>query len=216
MSLKARRKPANNIPPMDGGTYMAVCIGVIDLGEQYKQFDKQKQGKYAEECLFLFEIPDERVHVDGEDKPRWLSSRRYTVSLHERSGLYQMLTAWRGKALSDAELDPAGDGFDLMQMAGQGAMLSVSVVEKDDGSRHNKIEAVTGFPKGIPVPKIDSEVLVFDADDPDMEAFGKLPEWIQDIIRKSTQFAADPPEEKLNIPSAAGAAQEDQGEACPI
>lgn len=47
---------------MDGGTYMAVCIGVIDLGEQYKQFDKQKQGKYAEECLFLFEIPDERVH----------------------------------------------------------------------------------------------------------------------------------------------------------
>lgn len=65
MSLKARRKPANNIPPMDGGTYMAVCIGVIDLGEQYKQFDKQKQGKYAEECLFLFEIPDERVHVDG-------------------------------------------------------------------------------------------------------------------------------------------------------
>ena len=216
MSLKARRKPANNIPPMDGGTYMAVCIGVIDLGEQYKQFDKQKRGKYAEECLFLFEIPDERVHVDGEDKPRWLSSRRYTVSLHERSGLYQMLTAWRGKALSDAELDPAGDGFDLMQMAGQGAMLSVSVVEKDDGSRHNKIEAVTGFPKGIPVPKIESEVLVFDADDPDMEVFGKLPEWIQDIIRKSTQFAADPPEEKLNIPSAAGAAQEDQGEACPI
>lgn len=95
-------------------------------------------------------------------------------------------------------------------------MLSVSVVEKDDGSRHNKIEAVTGFPKGIPVPEIESEVLVFDADDPDMEAFGKLPEWIQDIIRKSTQFAADPPEEKLNIPSAAGAAQEDQGEACPI
>ena len=54
--------------------------------------------------------------------------------------LYQMLTSWRGKALSDAELDQAGDGFDLMQMAGQGAMLSVSVAEKDDGSRHNKIE----------------------------------------------------------------------------
>ena len=216
MSLKARRKPASNIPPMDGGTYMAVCIGVIDLGEQYKQFDKQKQGKYAEECLFLFEIPDERVQVDGEDKPRWLSSRRYTVSLHERSGLYQMLTAWRGKALSDAELDPAGDGFDLMQMAGQGAMLSVSVAEKDDGSRHNKIEAVTGFPKGISSPTPESEILVFDADDPDMEVFGKLPEWIQDIIRKSTQFATDPPEEKVDIPSEAGAVEENSGEACPI
>ena len=151
MSLKAKRKPANNIPPLDGGTYMSVCVGVIDLGEQYRQFDKQKQGKYAEECMFIFEIPSERVQVDGEAKPRWLSSKRYTVSLHERSALYQMLTSWRGKALSDAELDPEGDGFDLMQMAGQGAMLSVSVVEKDDGSRHNKIEAVTGFPKGKPV-----------------------------------------------------------------
>ena len=217
MSLKAKRKPANNIPPLDGGTYMSVCVGVIDLGEQYRQFDKQKQGKYAEECMFIFEIPSERVQVDGEDKPRWLSSKRYTVSLHERSALYQMLTSWRGKALSDAELDPEGDGFDLMQMAGQGAMLSVSVVEKDDGSRHNKIEAVTGFPKGIPVPKTESEILVFDADDPDMEVFGKLPEWIQDIIRKSTQFADHAPDEKVDIPPDQEAqTAEPAGEECPI
>lgn len=217
MSLKAKRKPANNIPPLDGGTYMSVCVGVIDLGEQYRQFDKQKQGKYAEECMFIFEIPSERVQVDGEDKPRWLSSKRYTVSLHERSALYQMLTSWRGKALSDAELDPEGDGFDLMQMAGQGAMLSVSVAEKDDGSRHNKIEAVTGFPKGIPVPETESEILVFDADDPDMEVFGKLPEWIQDVIRKSTQFADNAPDEKVDIPpDQETKAEESAGEECPI
>ena len=217
MSLKAKRKPANNIPPLDGGTYMSVCVGVIDLGEQYRQFDKQKQGKYAEECMFIFEIPSERVQVDEEDKPRWLSSKRYTVSLHERSALYQMLTSWRGKALSDAELDPAGDGFDLMQMAGQGAMLSVSVAEKDDGSLKNKIEAVTGFPKGIAPPQPESEILVFDADDPDMEVFGKLPEWIQDVIRKSTQFADHAPDEKVDIPPAQEAqTAEPAGEECPI
>ncbi len=217
MSLKAKRKPANNIPPLDGGTYMSVCVGVIDLGEQYRQFDKQKQGKYAEECMFIFEIPSERVQVDGEDKPRWLSSKRYTVSLHERSALYQMLTSWRGKALSDAELDPAGDGFDLMQMAGQGAMLSVSVAEKDDGSLKNKIEAVTGFPKGIAPPQPESEILVFDADDPDMEVFGKLPEWIQDVIRKSTRFADNAPDEKVDIPpDQETKAEESAGEECPI
>ena len=217
MSLKAKRKPANNIPPLDGGTYMSVCVGVIDLGEQYRKLDKQKQGKYAEECMFIFEIPSERVQVDGEDKPRWLSSKRYTVSLHERSALYQMLTSWRGKALSDAELDPAGDGFDLMQMAGQGAMLSVSVAEKDDGSLKNKIEAVTGFPKGIAPPQPESEILVFDADDPDMEVFGKLPEWIQDVIRKSTQFADNAPDEKVDIPpDQETKAEESAGEECPI
>lgn len=216
MSLKAKRKPANNIPPLDGGTYMGVCVGVIDLGEQYKQFNKQKQGKYVEECMFIFEIPSERVQVDEEDKPRWLSSKPYTLSLHERSTLYQMLTSWRGKALSDAELDPQG-GFDLMQMAGQGAMLGVSVVEKDDGSRRNKIEAVTGFPKGIAPPQPESEILVFDADDPNMEVFGKLPEWIQEIIRKSTQFAENAPDEKVDIPpDQETKAEGSAGEECPI
>ena len=90
MSLKAKRKVVSSIPPMDGGTYMGVCVAVVDLGQQYKQFEKQKQGKYAEECMFIFEIPDERVEVDGEDKPRWLSSRRFTVSLHERAALFHM------------------------------------------------------------------------------------------------------------------------------
>lgn len=216
MSLKAKRKVVSSIPPMDGGTYMGVCVAVVDLGQQYKQFEKQKQGKYAEECMFIFEIPDERVEVDGEDKPRWLSSRRFTVSLHERAALFQMLTAWRGKALTDAELDPAGDGFDLMQMAGVPAMLSVTVVEKDDGSKYNRIEAVTGFPKGLPAPKPESEILVFDADEPDMEVFGKLPEWAQDIIRKSTQFADNAPEEKVDIPPEEPETPPDSKGACPI
>ena len=48
MSLKAKRKVVSSIPPMDGGTYMGVCVAVVDLGQQYKQFEKQKQGKYAE------------------------------------------------------------------------------------------------------------------------------------------------------------------------
>ena len=54
MSLKAKRKVVSSIPPMDGGTYMGVCVAVVDLGQQYKQFEKQKQGKYAEECMFIF------------------------------------------------------------------------------------------------------------------------------------------------------------------
>ena len=113
-------------------------------------------------------------------------------------------------------LDPAGDGFDLMQMAGVPAMLSVTVVEKDDGSKYNRIEAVTGFPKGLPAPQPESEILVFDADDPDMEVLGKLPEWVQDIIRKSTQFADNAPEEKVDIPPEEPETPPDSKGACPI
>ena len=48
-----------------------------------------------------------------------------------------------------------------------------------------------------------------------MEVFGKLPEWVQDIIRKSTQFADNAPEEKVDIPPEPETPPESKG-ACPI
>ena len=82
--------------------------------------------------------------------------------------------------------------------------------------KYNRIEAVTGFPKGLPAPQPESEILVFDADEPDMEVFGKLPEWVQDIIRKSTQFADNAPEEKVDIPPEEPETPPDSKGACPI
>ena len=49
-----------------------------------------------------------------------------------------------------------------------------------------------------------------------METFGKLPEWVQDIIRKSTQFADNAPEEKVDIPSEESETPPDSKGACPI
>ena len=218
MSLNIPRKTKADIPPLDGGTYPAVCIGVIDLGTQYVQFGKEKNGHYEPQSILIFEIPSERVEIDGESKPRWISSRRYRNSLYATSALSKLLTSWRGRELTDDDFDPQkGDTFGLWQMAGQGAMLSLSVYKKDDGSTRNKIEAVTGFPKGIPVPEPESDILIFDADDPDMEVFGKLPEWIQNIIRKSTQFADNAPDEKVDIPpDQETKAEETAGEECPI
>lgn len=84
-------------------------------------------------------------------------------------------------------------------------------------NRRRKKLSSTAHGKGIPVPETESEILVFDADDPDMEVFGKLPEWIQDVIRKSTQFADNAPDEKVDIPpDQETKAEESAGEECPI
>ena len=37
MSLKLKRKKRTTVPPLAGGTYLGICIGIIDLGEQYNQ-----------------------------------------------------------------------------------------------------------------------------------------------------------------------------------
>ena len=86
-SKKLKYKAAVEIPPLPIDTYMGVCVAVVELGEQYQQYDKQKQGKYVNECMFIFEIPGERIQIDGEDKPRWVN-RRVSQLISPTSTLY--------------------------------------------------------------------------------------------------------------------------------
>ena len=52
MSLKIKKKSGSSVPPMEAGTYPAVCVGIVDLGEQYNEAFK----KYTDKMLFIWEI----------------------------------------------------------------------------------------------------------------------------------------------------------------
>lgn len=205
MSLKLKRKKRIAVPPLDGGTYMGICIGVIDVGSQYNQHYK----KYEHKVLLMFEIPGETVDVDGETKPRWLSNE-YTASLSERAKLYQHLVSWRSRDFTDEELDD----FDIESMLGQPCMLTVIVKETDNGT-YNNITNITAMPKGVPVPTTEQELLAYDIDNRDETVFEKLPEWIRNKIKKSTQFAENPPEDNLDK-HAAEEVEPAEDEECPI
>lgn len=56
------------IPPIAAGMYMAICVGIYDLGEQQTKYDGKT--KYVNQVQFVFELPAEQVEVDGEMKPR--------------------------------------------------------------------------------------------------------------------------------------------------
>ena len=189
MSLKLKRKKRTTVPPLAGGTYLGICIGIIDLGEQYNQNFKN----YADKLMLLFEISGETVNVDGEDKPRWLS-REYTASLNEKAALYKHLVAWRSRDFTEGELDTDGDN-----------------------GAYNRIENIAALPKGVPAPTTEQELLAYDIDERDEEVFAKLPEWIQGKIKKSTQFAENPPEDDLEEKSSEGDESEPETEEeCPI
>lgn len=205
MSLKLKKKKKVTVPPLAGGTYLATCIGVIDIGEQYNQNFKN----YADKLLLLFEVPGETVVVDGEEKPRWLS-REYTASLNEKAALAKHLVSWRSKEFSEEEFEE----FDIKTMLGASCMLTVICKEGENGT-YNKIENVTALPKGVPEPKTDQELLAYDIDERDEAVFEKLPEWIQNKIKKSTQLAENPPEDALDFGENETADPEEE-EDCPI
>ncbi len=183
MSLIVKKKAGSNIPPLDGGVYPGICIGVVDIGEQ----QSAKFKKYQDKVILIFEVIDEFVTVeeDGQQvqKPRWLS-REYTKSLDKKSNLMQTLRAWFNLP---ADIDM--EAFDMTELVCAGCQLSVEMVERDD-KRYNNIGAIIGLPKGMKLGNPISVTFIYDMDAPDDEVFVKLPSWIQDKITGSTQHAA--------------------------
>lgn len=203
MKLKDKVKPA--IPPMEGGVYMAVCVTVADLGDQYSEKFKNTQRK----VVFSFDIPSETVEMDGETRTRQLS-KRCTFSVSKRGTLNKMLNAWLNANMSEQDLAE----LDLFDFAGKACQIRVTVSE--DGA-HNNVEDVMALPKGMPAPMTDTPIITYDIDEDGFsgEKWEALPGWMRDTIEKSEQYQQNPPDKPLDMP-----AEQTQPEAgkddCPI
>lgn len=191
MALIAKKKAKSTVPPLAADTYPAVCVGVVDLGEQHSEMYKNYQNK----VMFLFEICGETVDVDGEAKPRWLS-KEYTLSLGEKSNLAKTIAAWTGKELTEEETK---DGYDVTQLVGKKAMVVVTCRETENAT-YNDITVIASPPKMMTIPDAESETLCFEIENWNDEVFEKLPEWIQNKIKRSTEYQTKyAPDEKIGF-----------------
>ena len=181
MRIKDKAKP--KLPAMEPGVYMGICMGVIDLGEQYSELFK----KYSNKIQFVFEFPTETVEVDGKQEPRQLS-KEFTISASKKASLRSFLSAWNGKNYSDEEFAEV----ELFDQLGKACMVNVVLSENGE---YSNIESVMPLIKGMPVPESHTEHIRWDMDAWDDEVFGKLPEWVQEKIKKSTQY------QKLHAPA---------------
>lgn len=82
MGLIVKKPEKTAIPPLTGGTYAAVCIGIVDLGEQYNERFKKVQNVVS----LTFEIAGETVERGSGPEPRWLS-REYTKISKRMKGI---------------------------------------------------------------------------------------------------------------------------------
>ena len=182
MALIAKEKTGGSgISPVEAGTYPARCCGVVDLGLQ--RIEWQGQVKEQEKVLLMFELPTERVEVDGVDKPR-LQSIKYTMSLNEKSGLRKALDAWRGKPMTAEELN----GFYVGNLVNAPCMLTIVQQDGKNGA-YTKIGGIGKPMKGMPIPDLEGEPILFDMESDDAEeVFKKLPEWVQKIVEESVTW----------------------------
>lgn len=164
---------------IEDGVYPARLVQLIDIGEQPQEDLKTGEVKgFARELWMTFEFPTERIEVDGEDRPRW-QSRQVKLSFNKRSNLTKYLKA----------LDPKGKSKTIEELLG--ATCQVEIGSTSTGKA--KIVNVSSLMKGMQVGELENPTKSFDMDNPDMEVFEGLP----DFLKEKMQNARNYPNSKL-------------------
>ena len=185
---------------MEPGVYIATCVGVVDLGEQYSE----KFKNYRNEVQFIWELSGETVEVDGEVKPRQLS-RTFSFAVGKKSSLRGFLSSWNGVQYSDEQFGE----LEVFDQVGRACQLNVVL---NDTGEYANVDSVIPLPKGMPAPKTDTEPICWDMERWDDAVFQALPEWVQEKIKKSTQYQKEhTPTDTVDFPGSGGAKRTLQG-----
>uniref|UniRef100_A0A6M3MAX6 Uncharacterized protein n=1 Tax=viral metagenome TaxID=1070528 RepID=A0A6M3MAX6_9ZZZZ len=149
--IAPKPKEGGDFAPVPPGTHQAVCQSVHDLGIQETTF--QGETKRAHKIVIVWEI-NERIKDGKFVGERFVVSKRYTLSLHEKSTLRKDLVSWRGRDFTEEELGT----FDLEKLVGVNCLLSIAQNEKD-GKKYTNVASIMGAAKGTEklIPELAKE-----------------------------------------------------------
>ena len=175
------------------GMHLARCYRVIDLGTQKTSYKGTE--KFLHKIMIQFEIwsEDEDGKPTLTDKGEPMSiSKNYTLSLSDKAALRRDLKTWRGREFTSEELK----GFELKNILGAWAMLSIVKSAGDDGKEYTNIEAVMSVPKAVKdagFPKPHNELKMYSIDEHDDQLFETFSDRLKEKIMASPEFQGRQP-----------------------
>lgn len=193
-------KQPEGFEPIEGGTYQAICYSVIDLGTQHS--DKFNQDLH-QVCL-TWEIPEVRIDVLREGKTKNLprvQSKSYTLSLSEKSNLYNDLVSWRGVPFTQEELE----GFDVFTIVGANCLLTITN-EVKDGKTKAKVAGIAKLMKGMKKLTSENPVARYCIAEDGLVIPESVPDWLKTKIAQSVEWRAIKKAQMSNDLAAAQAA----------
>jgi hypothetical protein len=170
------------LPLIEAGFHRAVCCGYADLGTQTITY--QGETKQSRRVIIFFSLPDSRIDVEGKEMPRQISCR-YTMSIHEKATLRKVLETWAGRAMTREEEAK----FDLDNLIGRAATLTIAHRPKKDGSMFASISAVGPHDKRFPTPILEVEAMRYETcpGGKFVAPPESIPTWVRSIISESEE-----------------------------
>jgi len=188
MALIAKSSGENTFVPVPQGMHLARCYRIIDMGTQKSEY--QGQVKHLSKVMLQFEIhgndDDNKPIVTQKGEPMSIS-KNFTLSLAEKATLRKDLQTWRGREFTEDELR----GFELKNVLGAWAMISVIKALGNNGKEYTNIAAIMSVPSAIKkagIPEGHNDLTLFSIDEPDMALFDSFSNGLKEKIGKSPEW----------------------------
>jgi hypothetical protein len=130
----------------EAGSYNARCVSIIDLGTQHNNYNGEE--KIVHQVMLRWELLGEKTST-GEP---FLIGKRYTVSMHSKATLRNILESWRGRPFTAEE----EAGFDLKNVLGKDCLLNIIHKVNESGKTNAQIAAVSAPMKGANTASIET------------------------------------------------------------
>lgn len=190
MAFIVKNKPID-YKALETGAYQARLVGIAGVGEQEKDY-KDKKPQLRNLVVFVFEVIGfHRSHkdgtpytmtVNGQEVPEPQTVRAECVrSLAPNSNMLKIVSKLMSVPADPTELD-------IEQALGAPCLLSVEKKAATTGTEYNKIDAVSPPIMGMTIEQARTPFFCYDVEDHDDAKLEALPEWIQDMVKKSTQW----------------------------
>lgn len=194
MPLIIKQKPVD-YKALNAGSYVARCVIIAGIGTQEEQDFKTKVPRYVEEICLVFEcIGRARCHKDGTPytievngktipEPQTVRAN-YTRSLGAKAKLAKHIKGWIGK-------DPAeSDEFDMETLLNKPCILTVGKKTSEAGNEYNTIESISPLIMDMQEPQeAVTKPVCYDIEAHTDETFALLPEWLQEVVKRSSEWA---------------------------
>ena len=190
MALVAKESggSANTFFNVPSGMHLARCYRVIDLGTQKSEY--LGQIKHLPKVMLQFEVfgeSDDGVPLITPKGEPLSVTKNFTLSLSEKATLRKDLQTWRGREFTADELR----GFELKNVLGAWAMLSIVKAVGNNGKEYSNIQAILSVPPQIKkagLPEGHNPTVIFSIDEPDMAVFETFRDGLKEKIMGSPEW----------------------------
>lgn len=191
--IKAPASAGGDFEIAPEGVFLARCYKMVDVGTQT---ETGMYGTKENRKIYLYwELLED---ADGGDAPKTEQGQpfsifnSYKLSMHQKANLRKHLDSWRGKKFTEEE---AAD-FDITKLLDKFCLIQIGHSQSKDGQKTyanvDNIMHTKKTAKGV------NEISSFNVEDPDMDVFNDLPEWLQNKIEDSPEWQdSDEPEQAV-------------------